>query len=49
MATAFEGYELLLLRKLQDDREVAEEWGGKIRLKTQNSDFDIGVSELSYK
>ena len=42
----FQGYELLLLRRLQTDRLVYKEWSAKLANKVLDSDYHFGVCSL---
>ena len=43
MPADFHGYELLLLRRLQNDPVLCAEWLGKLQKKIADDEYDLGV------
>ena len=44
MPVDFHGYELLLLRRLQNDPVLCAEWLAKLQKKIIDDDYDLGVN-----
>ena len=48
MPVDFHGYELLLLRRLQNDPVLCAEWLAKLQKKIVDDDYDLGVNILLF-
>ncbi len=46
MPVDFHGYELLLLRRLQNDPALCAEWITKLQKKIVDDEFDLGVNTV---
>ena len=49
MPVDFHGYELLLLRRLQNDPILCAEWLAKLQKKIADDEFDLGVNLYFWK